>query len=241
MTILIISDIHANKEALDAVLADAGDYDEVWCLGDLVDYGPNPNECIETIQDLPNLTCLMGNHDAAVLGKLDLSTFNREAFTSVAWTKEQITPGNLAFLDKLHERVNFGQVTLSHGSPRNPIWEYLLDINTVLANFAFFTTPYCFVGHTHIPIHYIYNGNGHVDWAVPSPRKSFVINSHSILNPGSVGQPRDRDPRAAYALYYPDMGSWEARRVNYNIKAVQRKILKAGLPQRHALRLEEGW
>ena len=241
MTILIISDIHANKEALDAVLADAGDYDEAWCLGDLVDYGPNPNECIETVRNLPNLTCLMGNHDAAVLGKLDLSTFNREAFTSVTWTKEQVTPQNLAFLDKLHERVDLESVTLSHGSPRNPIWEYLLDINTVLANFSFFTTPYCFVGHTHIPIHYAYNGNGHVDWSVPASRQSFVINSHSILNPGSVGQPRDRDPRAAYALYSPETGSWEARRVKYNIKAVQRKILKAGLPQRHALRLEEGW
>jgi diadenosine tetraphosphatase ApaH/serine/threonine PP2A family protein phosphatase len=240
-SILIISDIHANKEALDAVLADAGPYDEVWCLGDLVDYGPNPNECIETVRELPGLVCLMGNHDAALLGRLDLSAFNREAFASVTWTKEIITPENLAFLDTLNERIELDQVTLSHGSPRNPIWEYLLDINTVQANFSFFSTPFCFVGHTHIPIHYVYNGNGHVDWYVPASKKNFVIDSRSILNPGSVGQPRDRDPRAAYAKYYPETNTWEPRRVEYNIKAVQKKILKAGLPQRHALRLEEGW
>lgn len=241
MRVLVISDIHANKQALTAVLAAAGEVDAVWCLGDLVGYGPNPNECIETVRSLPNLICLLGNHDAAVLNRLDLTAFNREAITSVSWTREALSIENLNFLSGLPERVVVENTTLSHGSPRNPIWEYLLDLNTVLTNFSHFDTQVCFVGHTHIPISYTYNGNGHVEWYVPRSGEPLTIQSQTILNPGSVGQPRDRDPRAAYAIYFPEEQVWESYRVSYDIQSVQEGIVVAGLPRRHASRLEEGW
>ena len=239
--ILVFSDIHSNQTALEAVLRAAGQFDAVWCLGDLVGYGPDPNECIERIRQLPDLVCLIGNHDAAVIGQLDLGAFNREAYASINWTKKILKNENHEFLASLPEKLKIDQVTLSHGSPRNPIWEYLLDLNLVLTNFSFFDTPYCFVGHTHIPIYYLYNGNGHVNWRVPRVDEVFHLTEQTIVNPGSVGQPRDRDPRAAYAFYYPEDHCWEPKRVEYDIAAVQRRIVAAGLPSRHAARLDEGW
>ena len=241
MQILVISDIHANFTALDAVLADAGQVDAVWCLGDLVGYGPDPEVCVERIRQLPNTVCLLGNHDAAVLGKLDQEAFNHEANISVSWTRGQLSPASLGYLQGLRTRVETQNVTLSHGSPRNPIWEYLLDINTVLSNFSFFKTPICIVGHTHIPIIYAHNGNGTVDWSIPQPGVLTPIQGRAILNPGSVGQPRDRNPMAAYAIYHSDENSWEARRVEYDIASVQKRISAAGLPFRHAARLMDGW
>lgn len=241
MRILVISDIHANIDALNAVLKEAGEVDAVWCLGDLVGYGPDPNESIELICQLPNLTCLVGNHDAAVLDQVDLASFNRDAYLSVQWTRKTIKPKNKEFLASLPQRAEIGYVTLTHGSPRNPIWEYLLDLNTVVMNFGFFSTALCFVGHTHIPIAYSYNGNGHVDWNIPQPGGPYRIEGQTILNPGSVGQPRDRDPRAAYAIFDSEENTWQAFRVGYDVSTVQQRIIAAGLPQRHAARLGEGW
>lgn len=241
MRILVISDIHANLTALDAVLADSGPVDAVWCLGDLVGYGPDPEECVTRIRQLPNLVCLQGNHDAAVMDKLDLGAFNSEAILSVNWTRENLSTVSMDFLHSLNTRMEIMGVTLSHGSPRNPIWEYLLDLNTVLTNFSFFRTKICLVGHTHIPILYSHSGNGTVDWSVPQPGKELTIVDRAILNPGSVGQPRDRDPRAAYAIFTLEENKWEARRVDYDVMAVHERIKAAGLPQRHATRLIDGW
>ncbi len=241
MPILVISDIHSNITALKAVLADAGEYEGVWCLGDLVGYGPDPEECVETVRNLPNSVCLLGNHDAAVLGKLDQEAFNHEANISVNWTRAQLSPSSLGYLQGLRTRVEIQDVTLSHGSPRNPIWEYLLDINTVLSNFSFFKTAICLVGHTHIPIIYTHSGNGTVDWSIPQAGVRQTISKRAILNPGSVGQPRDRNPQAAYALYYPEERQWESRRVDYDITSVQNRIMAADLPTRHAARLIDGW
>jgi len=241
MRILVISDIHANLNALQAVLKDAGKVDAVWCLGDLVGYGPDPNESIELIRKQANLTCLVGNHDAAVLDQVDLASFNRDAYLSVNWTRAAIKLENKEFLASLPQRTEIGYVTLTHGSPRNPIWEYLLDLNTVVMNFSFFKTALCFVGHTHIPISYSYNGNGHVNWNIPQPGGPYKIEGQTILNPGSVGQPRDRDPRAAYAIFNSEESTWEAFRVGYDVGAVQQRILAADLPRRHAARLGEGW
>lgn len=241
MRILVISDIHANLTALEAVLADSGEVDGVWCLGDLVGYGPDPEECVTRIRNLPNLVCLLGNHDVAVMGKLDMEAFNREANLSVNWTRENLSAASLFFFQSLTTRVETMGVTLSHGSPRNPIWEYLLDLNTVLTNFSFFRTKICLVGHTHIPILYSHNGNGSVDWSVPQPGTPLIIKGRAILNPGSVGQPRDRDPRAAYAIFTPEESKWEPRRVAYDVAAVHERIKAAGLPQRHATRLIDGW
>lgn len=241
MRILVISDIHANLNALEAVLEDAGSFDAVWCLGDLVGYGPDPEECVNRIRHLPNLVCLLGNHDAAVIGSLDQEAFNHEANLAVNWTRKQLSDSSLEYLRNLNPRVETMGVTLSHGSPRNPIWEYLLDLNTVTANFSFFSTKLCLVGHTHIPIMYIYNGNGTVEWSVPQSDAVTPISGRVILNPGSVGQPRDRDPRAAYAMFNPEDLTWQARRVAYDIDSVAHRIIAAGLPVRHATRLADGW
>jgi predicted phosphodiesterase len=152
MRVLVLSDIHANLSALDAVLADAGEFDAVWCLGDLVGYGPEPNECVERIRGLPNLVCLLGNHDAAALGQIDTEVFNTEAKLSVQWTQAHLTPENSEFLRSLPDRVENGFVTMAHGSPRNPVWEYILDGRVARKNFDAFNSSYCLVGHTHLPV-----------------------------------------------------------------------------------------
>lgn len=241
MAVLVISDIHGNATALRAVIEAAGEVEAVWCLGDLVGYGPDPNECIELVRDLPNLVCLLGNHDAAALGQLDLNTFNHEAQISMQYMRRALRPENVEFLASLPEKQVIDQVTLSHGSPRNPIWEYLLDAYSVAENFEAFDTQLCFVGHTHLQIIYSTLPEGGVRWTSPQLNRPIPLEERLILNPGSVGQPRDHDSRAAYALFDPAACTWEARRVDYDIVSVQERIRAAGLPIRHAQRLSEGW
>jgi diadenosine tetraphosphatase ApaH/serine/threonine PP2A family protein phosphatase len=242
MRILVITDVHANITALEAVLADAGEFDATWCLGDLVGYGPDPNEVIESIRQLPNLSCLMGNHDAASLNKIETSAFNTEARQALKWTQKFLSDASLNFLKSLPEKLNIGDVTLAHGSPRYPIWEYLLDTRNATSNFDFFETAFCFVGHTHLPVIYVLDGS--IDAAqldIPVANTRINLKWRSIVNPGSVGQPRDRDTRAAFALYTPDDNTWDYRRVAYDIPAVQARMVKAGLPERHIIRLASGW
>lgn len=242
MRILVISDIHANLTALEAVLQDAGEFDSVWCLGDLVGYGPDPNECIHRIRQLPGIVCLLGNHDAAVIGRIDIDSFNHEAQMVVAWTRDVITPDNLAYLRQLPERLVIDSVTLVHGSPRQPIWEYLLDTRTATQNFDYFSTPYCFVGHSHLPsIFHLGDGKRNAKLIIPEAQLSLELTPRAILNPGSVGQPRDRDPRAAYAIYDPEMQTWAYHRVEYRVSEVQERMVSACLPRRHIVRLSAGW
>lgn len=240
MRILVISDIHANLTALDAVLAAAGEVDAVWCLGDVVGYGPDPNECIERLASLPNLVCLQGNHDAAAVGQLPLDSFNHEARISVEWLREVLTPDSFAFLNSLQPMRRELDVTLAHASPRQPVLEYLLDSYSALENFSFFDTQLCFVGHTHVPVLFIEHGIG-INLQIPEVDSTFTLQARCIANPGSVGQPRDRDPRAAYAVYDPEQSTWQHLRVPYVIAEVQARMLAAGLPERHISRLEGGW
>ena len=241
--ILVISDIHANFTALEAVLADAGEVDETWCLGDLVGYGPDPNECIHRIRSLPKLTCLMGNHDTAAIGNLALVSFNHDARRSLVWHKETVTKKNLTFLTSLpSDVVVCGKVSLAHGSPRDPIWEYVMNALTARINLGFFSTPWCFIGHSHMQVVFQQCARrDSVDIVVLPPGEGYELTERAILNPGSVGQPRDHNPRAAYALFYPEKKIWEPRRVEYDIQAVKTRILEAGLPPRHAERLAGGW
>lgn len=242
MKVLIISDIHSNVAALDAVLEDAGEFDTVWCLGDLVGYGPDPNECVERIRQLPDATCLIGNHDAAVLDVIDSNAFNLEARTSVYWTKEQLTQENLVYLAKKPSRTVVDSITLAHASPRYPIWEYLLDVYTANANFDHFSTDLCLVGHTHVPVIYHREVDGNnTSLQIPEPNAVIELQRRSIVNPGSVGQPRDRDPRAAYSIFDPDKMLWDYRRVPYDVQAVQERMVAVGLPERHIRRLSSGW
>lgn len=241
MLVLILSDIHANMMALEAVLADAPDVDAVWCLGDLVGYGPYPNECIQRVRTLPNLLCLIGNHDQAVMGTIPTSRFNPDAGDVVTWTRSQLDEENLAFLQTLPNKITFQDFTLAHGSPNQPVWEYILDPITADRNFDNLQTSYALVGHSHIPL--IFHRLNDDSFAMPLGvhwRKPMQLIPRMILNPGSVGQPRDGDPRASYALLNLDEGNWEMRRVAYDVETVQRAILRAGLPDRQALRLAVG-
>jgi predicted phosphodiesterase len=243
MRVLVISDIHANLTALEAVLADAGQVDETWCLGDVVGYGPDPNEVVERLRDLPNLSCVLGNHDVAVLGQMDYAVFNTEARKSLLWQKKSVTPANLFYLESLpKETLIRANVTLAHGSPRDPVWEYILNTLVARLNFDAFKTPYCMVGHSHIQCMFQLDTiKDRISLDVPRPGELRHLNPRAILNPGSVGQPRDRDPRSAFAIYDTESFIWQPRRVKYDVEAVQKRIRAAGLPDKHALRLAEGW
>lgn len=242
MRILIISDIHANLTALETVLKDAGSVEAIWCLGDLVGYGPDPNECIARVREQPNLICMLGNHDAAVLRQIDIDTFNLEARLAIYWTQKTLTQESITFLQKLPETKILDHVTLAHGSPRQPVWEYLLDTRTATLNFDYFETPYCFVGHSHLPVMYHLPDESRIARLfVPEASLQLTMAPRAIFNPGSVGQPRDRDPRAAYAIYDPDQNIWEYRRVTYDIAAVQARMFAVDLPERHIQRLSAGW
>jgi diadenosine tetraphosphatase ApaH/serine/threonine PP2A family protein phosphatase len=240
MRILVFSDIHSNLTALEAVLAAAGNVDAYWCLGDLVGYGPDPNECIALVRDLPNLVCVRGNHDAATLGEVDQNTFNHEASLAITWTKRNLNAESQEFLLSLPERLVIDDITLVHGSPRNPVWDYIMDAMTAERMFQFFDTRICLVGHTHVPAIWKEIESESPKGLVLDYQKVKIL-TKSILNPGSVGQPRDHDPRAAFAIFDPQESLWELRRVPYKIPEVQARIKKSGLPWRHALRLSEGW
>lgn len=243
MRSLIISDIHANLTALEAVLADAGSYDRVLCLGDVVGYGPDPDTCIERIRELPNLSCIKGNHDAAILGEIDVRAFNFEARASLVWLENALHPENKVWLGSLPESLTIDNFKLAHGSPRSPIWEYVMDVATAWANFSAFETPFCLVGHTHLPGVYQQDESSpnSVYLQLIEPDRPFWVNQKAIINPGSVGQPRDHDPRAAYLIHDDADDRWDFRRVAYDISQVQERIRAAGLPERHAQRLEGGW
>ena len=244
MRYLIISDIHSNLEAFEAVLADVGPFDKVWCLGDVVGYGPDPNECVERLRDLPHI-CVAGNHDWAVLGKLDLEDFNPEARRACFWTREELSPANWEYLEVLPQTVVEKGFTLVHGSPRHPIWEYILYPSVAKANFEHFDTRFCFIGHTHVPVIYRYhteNPNLACDTFRPSSNARLVLgDDRLIINPGSVGQPRDGDHRASYAILDFDELTLEYRRIPYPIEVTQTRMMEKGLPPRLIVRLRYGW
>ncbi len=243
MRILVMSDIHANYTALEAVLRDAGKVDETWCLGDLVGYGPDPNAVVEEIREIPNLVCLLGNHDVGVIGKMPLETFNGDARRSLIHHEKVLKADNLEYMRSLPTSIKVrGEATLAHGSPRDPLWEYILNSLTARLNFDHFETPWCFVGHSHIQCIFILNPEtDQISLDQTKPDTTIQLRPKMILNPGSVGQPRDRDPRAAYAIYDTEARTWTPRRVEYNIPEVQQRIRDFKLPEKHAVRIGEGW
>jgi diadenosine tetraphosphatase ApaH/serine/threonine PP2A family protein phosphatase len=238
---LIISDIHANLGALEAVLADTPSFDEIWCLGDLVGYGPNPNECVERLQDFPHIS-LAGNHDWAAMGRLDLSNFNVDARVANTWTQSVLKPAVREYLDELPTHMEISGFYMAHGSPREPVWEYLLDAKPAYANFAYFSAPVCMVGHTHIPLVFkLDEQQQRCDTMIsPFPNPLKLNSGRMIVNPGSVGQPRDGDPRASYALLDADSLTWEFHRVAYPVEITQERMRARGLPARLIDRLGIG-
>jgi diadenosine tetraphosphatase ApaH/serine/threonine PP2A family protein phosphatase len=239
MRCAILADIHANLAALEAVLDDIrkkGGVDETWCLGDIVDYGPDPGPCLEIVQRLKPF-CVAGNHDLGAIGRVDRGYFNPDAIVSNQWTAAQLTPADIAYLDSLPLTLERGGFTLVHGSPRDPVWEYLFSASIAAGSFGYFRTSYCLVGHTHVPAVFREKGEG----AGLSPGIGLVLGeTRLIINPGGVGQPRDGDPRASYAIYESEGRVIRLYRVPYDIKSTQDKMMQAGLPIRLVTRLEEG-
>ncbi len=242
MRVVLVSDIHSNAVALAAVLAALPTYDELWCLGDTIGYGPEPNICLQQMQKLAKYA-LTGNHDLASLGLVSLADFNALARTANQWNNKQLEPELRAFLQALPARLPLPpEITLAHASPRDPIWEYILDAQTAKANLQHFDTPVCFVGHTHVPTIFARHEDGKIEFQRGKPGQMLQLKpgSRYIVNPGSVGQPRDGDPRAAYAVWDTKAGTIRFNRVEYDVAATQQKMRAAGLPDMLAERLAFG-
>ncbi len=242
MRVLVLSDIHANLVALEAVLQEAGSFDMLWSLGDIVGYGPDPEACLATLRNLPYLG-IAGNHDWGVLGKLDLESFNEDARAANLWTRRQLSEEALAWLEAQAETLVQGDITLVHGSPRYPIWEYLFYTSTASLCFPHLSTPVCLVGHTHVPIvfHQATKDAPVQMLELPEGKPMELAQGRYIINPGSVGQPRDGNPRAAYLLLDTDTLTVEHRRVAYPLQETQERMRAAGLPLRLISRLALGW
>jgi predicted phosphodiesterase len=242
LRIAVISDIHGNWHAFEAVLADiaAEAPDEVWCLGDIVGYGPQPNRCVEEARTRSDV-CLLGNHDLAASGEVDLATFSPDAATSARWTIDQLEPDKLEYLKTLEPKGERGGVELFHGSPRDPVWEYLLSEPAVRAALEMTTAKIVLVGHSHIPIALrLSDGNALAGGLAKGGSEIELDGGRWLLNPGSVGQPRDGDPRAAYLLVDLDAPNARYRRIPYDIAATKAEIRDAGLPDALADRLDYG-
>ncbi|MEP6470081.1 MAG: metallophosphoesterase family protein [Chloroflexota bacterium] len=239
MRLAVLSDIHANLAALDAVRADLPEVDELWVLGDIVGYGPQPNEVVATLQEM-GARSVMGNHDGAAIGQVDVSWFNPDAARAITWTASVIDENTRAYLAALPEVRRSGELTAVHGSPRDPTWEYISDVAVAGANLAAFDTRLCLHGHTHVPVVYR-TDDGQVQAVHPVPGSPVSVETGRLLvNPGSVGQPRDGNPAASYLVI--DMSANEAQfhRVSYDVMATQRLMRDAGLPPRLAERLSYG-
>jgi diadenosine tetraphosphatase ApaH/serine/threonine PP2A family protein phosphatase len=243
MRCAILADIHANLAALQAVLDDIkkkGGVDETWCLGDIVDYGPDPRSCLEIVQKL-NPCCVAGNHDLAAIGRLDLGYFNPDAAVSSRWTTTQLAPADIAYLESLPLTLEKEGFMLVHGSPADPIWEYVYSDSIAARNFDFFQSRYCLVGHTHEPaIYREVKSRGAVSARFMEGIGLVLGNARLIINPGAVGQPRDGDPRASYAIYDSEGRVMRLHRVPYDVQATQDKMMQAGLPIGLVVRLEVG-
>lgn len=239
MKLAILSDLHGNLEALEAVLADVADQrvDGVACLGDFVGYGASPNECIERIR--PHLeAAVLGNHDAAALGKIKLGGFNSEAATAARWTSDQLSPASRAWLDALPLSVTWHDLRLVHASPADPgDWNYVLSISDAEIEFGAFPEAMCFVGHSHVPG--VFTHDGGVTYTRLA-NVSLRSGCRYLVNAGSVGQPRDGDARAAYVLLDLERERLEHRRVDYDIARAAGRIAAAGLPHFLSERLRWG-
>lgn len=242
MPTLIVSDIHANLVALEAVLEAAGEVDQIWNLGDVVGYGPRPRECIDRIVGLNPAASLIGNHDWAAIGRLPLDEFNPVARYATYWTTAQLSSAHMKYLESLPNRVIEDDWMLVHASPRHPIWEYVYTARVAHENFELFDAPVCFLGHSHVQLFISETMAAKGEPPIqPSDGDTLLIESDRfIVNPGSVGQPRDNNPDAAFALYDPNSRLVTFRRVPYDIEKTQRQMEEVQLPRPLTTRLALG-
>jgi predicted phosphodiesterase len=240
--IAVLSDIHGNLHALEAVLksVDEDAPDNVWCLGDLVGYGPRPNECCALVEDRADV-CLIGNHDLAVLGRLDLEDFSYDAAASARWTGEGLEDGARDYLDSLEPEATVRDFGLYHASARDPVWEYVLTPFAALASFAASDARILLVGHSHVALAFTLAGQRLETTIAPGGTELELSGEGRwILNPGAVGQPRDGDARAAYLLIDEERALASYRRVEYPVERTQEEIRERGLPEPLAERLAAG-
>ena len=240
MRVAVISDVHANSHALTAVLDQIDDaaVDAVWCLGDTVGYGPRPNECCETIRERADV-CLVGNHDLVVLGELEVSDFNDEAAAAAIWTSEVLTQESRSFLEGLQPLAKVDGAELFHASARDPVWEYVLTEEAARATLELTSAPLVLVGHSHVALALTLDGTEVIGGVAPAGFE-VELKGRWLLNPGSVGQPRDGDPRAAWLLLDLERRFAAFRRVAYSIEETQSEMRERGLPRALAARLERG-
>jgi predicted phosphodiesterase len=241
MKVAVVSDIHANAHALSAVLAetDRDPPDELWCLGDVVGYGPDPNECCATIASRAGI-CLAGNHDLAVLGVLPLDEFNADAAAAARWTRSALDEPSRTFLSQLEPSAERAGVELFHGSPADPVWDYVLSAEGAESSFRMTSAPLVLVGHSHVQLALHWDGGSVTGGVATDGDETDLSSGRWLLNPGSVGQPRGNDPRAAFLEL--DLGAHRARfrRIPYDVEATQAEILAHGLPAVLAERLSKG-
>jgi|ERR1700722_13383243 diadenosine tetraphosphatase ApaH/serine/threonine PP2A family protein phosphatase len=241
MRVAVISDIHANRHALEAVLAavNVEAPDEIWCLGDTVGYGPEPNRCCALVAERATL-CLAGNHDLAVTGALSIEEFNGDAAAAVRWTREAIDAPSLEFLRGLSPQARRDGVELFHASPLDPIWEYVLGERTARLSFQTTSAPLVLVGHSHLALVFALEGARLSGWLAAPDESLALANARFLLNPGSVGQPRGKDPRAAWMMVDLDALTVSFRRTEYAVGATQKEMRARGLPEALAARLALG-
>jgi diadenosine tetraphosphatase ApaH/serine/threonine PP2A family protein phosphatase len=245
LRVAILSDIHSNRQALEAVLAAVEEtgLEETWCLGDLVGYGADPDICTALVRERCSI-CLVGNHDLALLGAIDIATFSEGAAAAVEWTRENVNQETLDFLAALDPTGSREGVGLYHASPRDPVWEYVLATDQAEAGFEVMEERVGLIGHSHIALFFVNPPGARPGYAQGAQTNDGaeieLAEGDWLLNPGSVGQPRDGDPRAAWLEL--DTEAWTARwhRVDYEIEAAAAAIRAAGLPETLAERLEVG-
>jgi len=240
MRIGVVSDVHSNLAALEAVLAaiDETPPDELWCLGDVVGYGPRPNECCQIVRERADI-CLGGNHDLAVRGTIDLEEFSGDAAVAARWTQGVLTDGPRAFLDELVPEGTRLDVALYHGSARDPVWEYVLSDEAAAATLALSPFPLVLVGHSHVALQVAWREDTLTGGLAPSGT-TVETRGRVLVNPGSVGQPRDGDPRAAYVDLDLEVHTATFHRVEYDVERTQAEMRAAGLPEALAARLARG-
>jgi predicted phosphodiesterase len=241
MRVAVISDVHANRHALDAVLEalEAEQPDAVWCLGDTVGYGPQPNECCELVRPRADV-CLVGNHDLVALGDLGSGEFNADAAAAAKWTADVLDETSRRFLSSLQPLAEAEGIDLYHASARDPVWEYVLTEEAAAATFELAEARLVLVGHSHIALA-LREGPGHVIAGGLAPEGTELeLEGRWLLNPGSVGQPRDGDPRAAWLLLDLDRRFASFRRVNYPVDRTQAEMREQGLPASLVFRLARG-
>jgi diadenosine tetraphosphatase ApaH/serine/threonine PP2A family protein phosphatase len=236
----VLSDVHGNIEALEAAFARIADDDDVLCLGDMVGYGPNPNECVDWLRARVS-AAVLGNHDVAAIDDFGLAYFNPAAREAMRWTQRVLTPENKAWLDSLGYEFRMPDFLLVHGAPVN-YFEYILDKPAAARAFAATDAPIIFIGHTHIAEVYTLRPGGEIEHAHLQQGGEVQLDEGSryLINVGSVGQPRDLNPRASFGIYDSEARTVTITRFDYPIARVQEKIASAKLPDALARRLVVG-